>query len=208
MKSLGWITKVANYSHLDQKTLTTEQKKLHKMLVYPSHSSDPNYKNINKEFLKELKNQTPEHKQIVLSWLDHGLFSEGWGLLNGQGHLNINDSDKLSDEEKEQVIQILKTIKTAFADNKFIPWYIGTAKHKGVWTLRTIDDSLKRLGVQKEPQLDKIKAATEKLVKGEKLPRLLKKAVKKSLNVDGVKKAEKNPQTAKFLKAWHDSHTK
>ncbi|MDR0741651.1 MAG: hypothetical protein LBF28_02665 [Rickettsiales bacterium] len=194
MKGYGWISKVADYAHVNVGKLPKEQQRLHNMLVYPSRGSDPNYFNINKSFLKELKNQQDkEYIKIVLSWLDHGLFSDGWGLLSG-GKFHGKGLSELSGTDKEQVVTILKTIKQAFIEYKFQPNYISINDKN-----HNINSMLKQLGAKIAGKNNKhleLKTAAQKLADGKKFPRKLKKEV------------AKNPVAAKLLKELRNSKTK
>jgi transposase-like protein len=174
---------------MDAGKFTKEQRRLREMLVYPSHSSDPNYSNINKDFLKELKNQQDkEHVRIVLSWLDHGLFSGGWGLFSGK-KFHGSDFSELTGADKKQVVSLLKTVREAFYENDFQPYYVSmdreNKKYMPQWS---IDFMLKELGAKKnaaDAKSLKLKSASEKLAKAEKLPRNLKKETKKFLQERG-----------------------
>lgn len=182
MKGYAWISKVAEYAHLDTNKLTKEQKKLHEMLVHKSHSSDPNYSNINKDFLKLLKNQKDkEYIRIVLSWLDHGIFSDSWGLLSN-GLFHGKPFSELDEEDKKKVISLLKTLKSAFYEHKFQPNYI-SLKDKA-WSIETLLNKLE-IEISKKQNVSKFKTAASKLNEGKNLPRKLKKIVQKVLEGKG-----------------------
>lgn len=182
MKGYAWISKVSEYSHLNTSKLAKEQKQLHEMLVHKSKSQNPNYSNINKDFLKLLKNQQDkEHIRIVLSWLDHGIFSDGWGLLSN-GLFHGEPLSALNAEDKKTITLLLKTLKSAFYEHNFQPNYI-SLKDKA-WSVETLLNKLE-IGNSKKPIVSKLKIAADKLQEGVKLPRRLKKTVQKVMEGRG-----------------------
>lgn len=194
MKGLPWVTEVADYSHL--KELKGEQLKLQEMIVYQSHSSDPNYFVLYqnpKDFLKMLKNQKDKkHKQIVLSWLDHGLFSSGWGLFDG-GLFHGTKLSELSGKDKENVITILKTAKQAFVENKFEPHYISINRRRKKWDKVeswNINSLLKYLGAEINANyvdnITLIKKSAKPFEKGMK--KVVKKTIKNPILVNVLSK--------------------
>ncbi|HNY25570.1 MAG TPA: hypothetical protein PKJ33_03445 [Alphaproteobacteria bacterium] len=114
MKALGWTSDVMNvFYDIDSKS-PKEKQRLKDLAE--------NYHKLDKIFLKELKKQKDkEFVKKVLSWLDHKLFSDGWGYFPQVMKKGVFPKNDPFEKDK---IEILKTIKIAFKEFNFEPQYI------------------------------------------------------------------------------------